>query len=261
MKEYNSQNRQDPDFPWFECGDYFRFPDPDEAKGSVVAVGGNLSPGMILSAYTQGIFPWFNEDDPLYWQSPNPRFVLMPNDFHVPSRLARDMKKRRFRITADTAFEKVLVSCAEIIRPGQQGTWITEDLMDACMELHSEGFMHSIEAWNGSRLAGGFYGLQLGPVFFGESMFSRENDASKTAFVVFAGEFFSAMGGSLIDSQVYTDHMARFGAKNISRQAYLRILRDSLSGADPVLQETGTPFYIFQKKQDWKEFFSGDTEV
>ncbi len=257
MKEYNSQNRQDQEFPRLECGDYFQFPDPEEADGSVVAVGGNLSPGMMLSAYVQGIFPWFNEDDPLYWQSPNPRFVLIPGDLHIPSRLKREMKKNRFRITADVDFEKVILSCAEILRPGQYGTWITEDLIDACMELHEEGFMHSIEAWDGSILAGGFYGLQLGSVFFGESMFSRENNASKTAFAVFAGEFFSRMGGTLIDSQVYTDHMARFGAKNISRQAYLRILRDTLSRDDIVYKETGTPFFIFQNKQNWKVFFDG----
>lgn len=258
MKAYGCGNRADPDFPWLECGEYFPFPDPDEAHGSVVAVGGNLSPGMMLSAYAQGVFPWFNEDDPLYWQSPNPRFVLMPQDLHIPSRLAREMKKGVFTITADTVFEEVVLSCAEIMRPGQQGTWITEDLMDACIGLHGEGFMHSIEAWDGDRLAGGFYGLQLGPVFFGESMFTRRSGASKTAFAVFARTFFSRMGGALIDSQVYTDHVARFGAKNISRQAYLRFLKDTLAAVDPAFAETGVPSAVFQEKQRWRDFFPAE---
>ena len=149
--------RHDPDFPWLSCGDFFRFPDPEAAEGSVVAAGGNLSPGMVLSAYVQGIFPWFNEDDPLLWHSPDPRFVLFPEFLHIPSRLRRAMKKPRFRITADRAFEEVLASCAEIPRPGQQGTWITADMRESCLILRKEGFMHSVEAWDGSRLAGGFY--------------------------------------------------------------------------------------------------------
>ena len=253
--------RCDPEFPRLEVGDYFAFPAPDEAAGSVVAVGGNLSPGMMLSAYSQGIFPWFNEDDPLYWHSPPLRFVLLPQWLHIPSRLKREVKSSRFKITADAAFDDVITSCANAVRPGQVGTWLTGDLIAACTELHSEGFMHSVEAWSGEKLAGGFYGMQLGRAFFGESMFFNASGASKVAFAVFAQRFFGEMGGALIDSQVYTDHIARFGAKNISRQAYLRLLRSALFEGDMAGEACAEPSEaalaeLFKRKTDWKEFFA-----
>jgi leucyl/phenylalanyl-tRNA--protein transferase len=234
---FDAESRCDPDFPWLEVGDWFSFPDPEYADGSVVGVGGNLSPGMLISAYTQGIFPWFNEDDPLYWQSPDPRFVILPGTFHIPERLERSMRKKRFEIRVDTAFEKVVNYCALVVRPGQLGSWITDDMIDAFSALHREGLAHSVEAWLDGQLAGGFYGIRLGPVFFGESMFTRVSDASKTAFAVFARHFFGSMGGLLIDSQVYTDHISRFGGINISRSAYLRKLGEALKagGGDPLL--------------------------
>ncbi len=227
-KIFDSQSRCDPAFPYLELDEYFPFPEPEDACGSVVAVGGNLSPGMIVSAYTQGIFPWFNDDDPLYWQSPDPRFVILPESFHVPSRLERTVKKSPFQIRTDTAFERVIGCCSGVVRKNQQGSWITEDMMDAYIELHHEGLAHSVEAWQDGRLVGGFYGILMGGVFFGESMFTRADDAAKTAFTVFARHFFDKMGGVLIDSQVYTDNMARFGGINISRSAYLRKLRGAL---------------------------------
>ena len=254
-----ARSRCDPAFPRLEAGEFFRFPDPEGAAGSVVAVGGNLSPGMMLSAYSQGIFPWFNEDDPLYWQSPDPRFVLLPECLHIPSRLKREMKSGRFRITADEAFEEVINSCSSAVRPGQDGTWLTPDLIAACIDLHNEGFMHSVEAWEGEELAGGFYGMHLGHVFFGESMFFRSTGASKVAFAVFAQIFFREMGGALIDSQVYTDHIARFGARNISRQAYLRLLRGALlGGACASREELPASAFdeLFRRKADWKGFFA-----
>jgi leucyl/phenylalanyl-tRNA--protein transferase len=223
-RSYDAETRCDPNFPWLELGDFFSFPDPEEAQGSVVAVGGNLSPGMIVSAYLQGIFPWFNEDDPLYWQSPDPRFVVLPENLHIPSRLERDLRKGRFEIRADTAFDRVIQFCSGVAREGQNGSWITDDVIDAYRELHRLGLAHSVEAWLDGDLVGGFYGMLLGKVFFGESMFTRVPDASKTAFAVFARAFFGPMGGKLIDSQVYTDHIARFGGVNISRSAYLRLL-------------------------------------
>lgn len=168
-REYDAENRSDPDFPWLDIDEQFPFPDPDERQGSVVAVGGNLSPGMIVSAYTQGIFPWFNDDDPLYWQSPDPRFVIIPDSFHVPERLARSMKKRPFEIRGDTAFNRVISFCAGLARPGQDGSWITDDMMESYCELHRLGIAHSVEAW----LVGGLYGVYMGSVFFGESMFTR----------------------------------------------------------------------------------------
>lgn len=229
MESFDAETRNDPDFPWLGVNDRFEFPDPEETQGTVVAVGGNLSPGMLVSAYTQGIFPWFNEDDPLYWQSPDPRFVIMPETYHVPSRLAREIKKGPYEIKVDTDFHRVIHYCSAVSRPGQDGTWITDDMIDAYVELHREGLAHSVEAWNGNELVGGLYGVLVGAVFFGESMFTRANDAAKIAFVTFASRFFGTMGGRLIDSQVYTDNMARFGGVNISRSAYLRKLEDFVS--------------------------------
>ncbi len=223
-REFDADSRCDPDFPWLDIEDRFRFPDPEEVPGTVVAVGGNLSPGMLISAYAQGIFPWFNEEDPLYWQSPDPRFVILPENFHVPSRLARSMKKSPFEVRVDTAFDRVIRHCSAVARPGQDGTWITDDMIEAYSELHGEGLAHSVEAWLDGELVGGLYGVSLGAVFFGESMFTRVPDAAKTAFVTFAERFFGRLGGKMIDSQVYTDNMARFGGVNISRSAYLRKL-------------------------------------
>ncbi len=227
---YDAETRSDPDFPWLELGEFFRFPDPEDACGTVVAVGGNLSPGMLVSAYAQGIFPWFNDDDPLYWQSPDPRFVIVPGNFRVPSRLSRDLKKKPFEIRLDTSFERVISYCSLVARDGQDGTWITDDMLEAYVSLHREGIAHSVEAWRDGDLVGGFYGISLGGVFFGESMFTRVSDAAKVAFATFAPYFFSVMGGRLIDSQVYTDHIARFGGTNVSRDAYLRMLDRALAG-------------------------------
>ena len=226
---YDAESRSDPDFPWLDLDEQFVFPDPEETQGSVVAMGGNLSPGMIVSAYMQGIFPWFNEDDPLYWQSPDPRFVILPETFHVPERLIRTIKKSRLTIRVDTSFERVINFCAGVYRTGQTGTWITDDMIEAYMRLHREGIAHSVEAWLDDDLVGGFYGVLIGHVFFGESMFTRVSDTSKIAFAIFTRYFFDQMNGQLIDSQVYTDHIARFGGVNISRSAYLRKLREGLS--------------------------------
>ncbi len=228
-REYDSESRCDPDFPYLDIDDRFEFPDPEETQGTVVAVGGNLSPGMLVSAYTQGIFPWFNEEDPLYWQSPDPRFVILPETFHIPSRLGRTMKASRVSVKTDTAFDRVIRYCSAVARPGQDGTWITDDMIAAYAELHREGLAHSVEAWIDGDLVGGLYGVRLGPVFFGESMFTRVPDAAKIAFVTFATRFFGDLGGKMIDSQVYTDNMARFGGTNISRTAYLRKLNALLA--------------------------------
>lgn len=232
---FDAETRSDPDFPWLGLDEQFYFPDPEDACGSVVAVGGNLSPGMMVSAYTQGIFPWFNEDDPLYWQSPDPRFVITPESFHVPSRLVRTIRTGTFTITTDTEFERVVTWCSAISRDGQDGSWITDDMAEAYLLLHRLGIAHSVEAWKDGQLAGGLYGVSIGDVFFGESMFTRVPDAAKSAFAVFAGAFFTRMGGKLIDSQVYTDHIARFGGKNISRSAYLRKIRELLGEGDESL--------------------------
>ncbi len=227
------RGRCDPSFPYLSVRDRFSFPDPEESEDGIVAVGGNLSPGMLLSAYEQGIFPWYNEDDPLLWWSPDPRFVLPAAELHIPSRLRRFMKNCRFVYTMDRAFDRVIRLCAAAVRPGQDGTWIQNDIVDAYEVFHREGYAHSVETWLDGELVGGFYGVLIGCVFFGESMFSRASEASKAAFCFFTGRFREA-GGVLIDSQVYTDHIARFGGRNISRSAFLRqekeLLHTPLSG-------------------------------
>lgn len=229
QRTFDAKSRNDPNFPWLEVGEYFEFPNLENSVSSVVGVGGNLSPGMLLSAYIQGVFPWFNEDDPLYWQSPDPRFVITQESFKIPKRLERDIKKSKVIIKTNTDFLAVLSHCAYINRKGQRGTWITDDMQEAYIRLHEEGFAHSVETYLDEKLVGGLYGVLIGPVFFGESMFAKTPNASKYAFVYFAKKFFSELGGKLIDSQVYTDHMARFGGKNISRTAYIRMLSDFFS--------------------------------
>lgn len=238
---FDSESREDPHFPWLEIDEVFQFPDVEDVCGSVVAVGGNLSPGMIVSAYSQGIFPWFNDDDPIFWQSPDPRFVISPETFHVPSRLERTIKQNLFELRVDTSFERVITFCSGISRPDQDGTWITDDMLEAYIRLHKEGLAHSVEAWQDGELVGGFYGLLLGNIFFGESMFTRVSDAAKVAFAIFARHFFSKMDGTLIDSQVYTDHMSRFGGKNISRSAYVRRLQSGFESTDFLVQGLWQP--------------------
>ncbi len=219
-------------FPSLSVNDWFQFPPFEEEDDGVIAYGGNLSPGMLLSAYMQGIFPWYNEGEVPIWWSPNPRFVLIPNELHIPSRLKRVLKKEVYTYTMNKAFSEVIHHCSIAKRDGQDGTWILEEVIEGYQELHRLGFAHSFEAWttqeNGNTvLAGGFYGVLLGQVFCGESMFSLFPDASKCAFVNFVKNFISS-GGSLIDSQVYTDHLARFGAKNISRDAFLWLEKEFL---------------------------------
>ena len=160
------------------------FPDPSLAEpDGLLAVGGDLSPERLLRAYAEGIFPWFNEGSPILWWSPDPRLVLFPDELHVSSSLARTLRRGRYRVTADQAFGRVIRACSWTERPGQDGTWITDEMIAAYEELHRLGFAHSFEAWSGETLAGGLYGVSLGGAFFGESMFSERADASKAAFV------------------------------------------------------------------------------
>jgi leucyl/phenylalanyl-tRNA--protein transferase len=217
----------DPSFPWLGADDDFLFPEPDD--NGLVATGGNLSPGLLLSAYRQGVFPWFNSDrHPIVWWSLDPRFVLLPGNFHVPRSLKKALRSKPFRISVDQDFESVIRSCAIIKRKGQRGTWITKDMIDAYIGLHKMGYAHSAEAWDGDNLAGGLYGLALGGCFFGESMFSRLTGASSQAFAVFAEKLF-ASGFTLIDCQQETPHLARFGAAGIPRGEFLKRLECGLA--------------------------------
>lgn len=208
-------------FPYLELEDRYQFPDPEEADlTGILASGGNLSPGMLLSAYRQGIFPWFNREEPILWWSPDPRFVLFPDDLHVSKRMRRILKKGLYTVTYDHAFDEVLRRCAEIYRPGQDGTWITLAMGEAYAALHREGIAHSVEAWEGDTLAGGLYGIALGGLFCGESMFADRPNASKAAFITLVGDLVRR-GFSLIDCQVYTPHLESLGAVEIPRREYL----------------------------------------
>jgi leucyl/phenylalanyl-tRNA---protein transferase len=204
------------------------FPEPRRAEpDGLLAVGGDLSPERLLQAYTHGIFPWFSEDSPILWWSPDPRMVLTTAWLHVPRSLARSLKRGRYEVRADTAFDEVIRRCADKPRPDQDGTWITDEMVLAYERLHRLGFAHSFEAWEGAELAGGLYGVSLGAAFFGESMFSDRGDASKVAFVR-AVEWLARRGIDLIDCQVRTEHLARFGAREIPRDLFLDMLERAL---------------------------------
>ena len=205
------------------------FPDPRDAEpDGLLAVGGDLSPERLVAAYAAGIFPWFSAGSPILWWSPDPRLVLTPAALHVPRSLARTLRRGLYRFTADAAFGQVIRACAGADRPGQDGTWITRSMVAAYERLHALGLAHSFEAWEGDTLAGGLYGVSLGAAFFGESMFARRPDASKAAFVR-AVEHLAAHGVGLIDCQVRTEHLARFGAVEVPREQYRRLLDDAVT--------------------------------
>ena len=221
--------------PVYRLDEQLVFPPPSHAEDGLLAVGGDLSVERLLLAYRSGIFPWFNEGDPILWHSPDPRTVLTPESLHVSRRLARTLRQRVFDIRFDTAFEQVLESCAATPRPGQDGTWITRGMVDAYIELNRAGYAHSVECWRDGALVGGLYGVSIGACFFGESMFSWRPDASKVALVQLV-EFGQAHGIDLFDCQMETPHLLTMGAYNISRAAFIGMLRKrvavkSLSGS------------------------------
>jgi len=204
------------------------FPDPELAEpDGLLAVGGDLSPERLLRAYAEGIFPWYSEETPILWWSPEPRMVLLPEDLHVSRSLRRTLRAGRYAIRADTAFDRVIRRCAEQERPGQDGTWITAEMVEAYERLHALGHAHSIEAWDEEGLAGGFYGVSLGAAFFGESMFADRPDASKVAFATLV-EWLGRGGFDLVDAQVDTEHLRRFGAREVPRAEFLARLAPAL---------------------------------
>jgi leucyl/phenylalanyl-tRNA--protein transferase len=190
-------------------------------------VGGDLRPERLVLAYSLGIFPWYGPGEPIQWHSPDPRMVLLADELRVPRSLRRTLKKTDLRLTLDTAFGQVVDACAETPRPEQAGTWITDEMKEAYAELHRRGLAHSAEAWSGEKLAGGLYGVSLGAAFFGESMFAHVPEASKVAFVAFT-EQLHRWGINLVDCQVYTEHLARFGAVEWPRREFLAALRTAL---------------------------------
>lgn len=214
--------------PVFRLDDRLVFPPAELADANgLIAVGGDLRPERLLLAYSKGIFPWYGEGLPILWHSPDPRFVLAASELHVPRSLRKAMAKQPYRIQYDTAFREVITACRDVPRPGQDGTWITDDMIDAYCVLHQAGFAHSTEAWDGDRLVGGLYGVSLGAAYFGESMFAEAPDASKIAFVRLV-EKLRDWDIELIDCQVYTDHLARFGARDWPRQEFLQALAEAM---------------------------------
>jgi leucyl/phenylalanyl-tRNA---protein transferase len=205
------------------------FPNPSQADADgLLAYGGDLHPQRLLAAYAQGIFPWpGGEDWPILWYSPDPRMVLVPTALHISHSLRKTLKKRPFEVRFDTAFTQVIHACATVPRPQQRGTWITTDMIAAYCLLHELGFAHSAEAWADGALVGGLYGVSLGAAFFGESMFTRCPDASKVAFVHLV-QYLQARRFHFVDCQMYTDHLARFGAVLWRRERFLQALAKAL---------------------------------
>lgn len=207
--------------PVYRIPEEYLFPKPSLAEpDGLLGVGGDLAPQRLLLGYANGIFPWYSDGQPILWFSPDPRFVLEPDALHVGRSLRKRIRRGDYRITLDSAFSQVIAQCRQADRPRQRGTWITAEMMTAYEELHRLGFAHSAEAWQGDELVGGLYGVAVGTLFSGESMFALAPDASKVAFVWLARQL-RAWGYQLIDSQVYTDHLARFGAHELKRSRYL----------------------------------------
>jgi leucyl/phenylalanyl-tRNA--protein transferase len=211
--------------PIFELSEKASFPPPHFSEGDgLLAVGGDLSEERLLRAYYMGIFPWYSDPDPILWWSPDPRMVLFPNELKVSRRLRRTIRSGRFEVTMDTAFEQVITACALVPRKHEKGTWITPEMVSAYCRLHASGFAHSVESWFNGRLAGGLYGIAVGRCFFGESMFSLQSNASKVAFVELV-EYLQKKKFRIIDCQVATTHLRKFGAREIPRKVFLNILQ------------------------------------
>ncbi len=218
--------------PLWRLGAAHTFPDPRSAgRTGMLAVGGDLDPGRLLAAYRQGIFPWFSDDEPILWWSLDPRCVLPVSRLHVPRSLAKIIRRGDYTITMDRAFDRVIAACSATPRPGQDSTWITADIQAAYGRLHADGYAHSVEAWRGDELVGGLYGVAVGRLFCGESMFAHAPDASKVAFVTAVRQL-ERWGFPLIDCQMRTAHLARFGAVEVPRATFLDAIRPLVAQPD-----------------------------
>jgi leucyl/phenylalanyl-tRNA--protein transferase len=214
--------------PIFRLDDRLLFPRPELAEpDGLLAVGGDLSPRRLLLGYSIGVFPWYSEGQPILWHAPDPRFVLEAKRAHVPRSLEKRVRRGDYEIRWDSAFDAVVQACAETPRPGQSGTWIDDEMAVAYGLLHELGYAHSIEAWREGELVGGLYGVSLGGAFFGESMFARAPDASKVAFVALIARLVE-WEIDLVDCQVRTDHLARFGAEDWPRSRFQAALEVAL---------------------------------
>ncbi len=218
--------------PWLRADD--RFPPVERAlaePNGLLAAGADLSVPRLLEAYANGIFPWYGEGQPLLWWSPDPRMVLFPPELRISRSLRKRIARRDYEVRADTACEEVIRACAAP-RAGQDGTWITEDMIAAYTALHVEGHAHSVETWIGGALAGGLYGVALGRMFYGESMFTRAPDASKIALAHLVRQL-GRWGYGMIDCQMKTAHLARFGAREIPRREFMRKLATLVNYPQP----------------------------
>jgi leucyl/phenylalanyl-tRNA--protein transferase len=213
--------------PIFALDENLPFPDANLAEADgLLAIGGDLSTARLLQAYKSGIFPWFEDEVPLWW-SPDPRFVLFPDELKISTSMKTLLKRNAFTFTINKAFPEVIRNCKSVRRDGQAGTWITEEMQNAYTELHNQGYAVSAEAWNEDELAGGLYGVRLGKLFFGESMFSHQSNASKYAFISLV-ENLKSEGVELIDCQVYTAHLESLGARMIPRKKFLKLLNKNI---------------------------------
>ncbi len=208
--------------------DHIGFPPVEEAEDTgLLAVGGDLSSSRLVEAYAQGIFPWYNEDEPILWWSPDPRMVLFPHKFKLHKSLARNIKKYGYRCCFDHDFEAVIAACAHTLRPEQEGTWIVPDMQQAYTQLHKEGWAHSVEVYDDSNtLVGGLYGVAIGKAFFGESMFFKKNDASKAALYYLCAQL-HAWGFLVIDVQQETAHLRHMGAELIARKDFIDLIQEA----------------------------------
>lgn len=210
--------------PLYALDNRLWFPPVEEAmEDGLLAIGGDLRTKRLLLAYEKGIFPWYEGNVPLWW-CPDPRFVLFPNEIKVSKSMKQLFRKNAFEFTINKAFNKVIENCKTVTRSGQSGTWINKDVIEAYKKLHTLGYAHSAETWNNGKLVGGLYGVRLGKVFFGESMFSLESNASKYAFISYV-EFLTLQNTQLIDCQVYTEHLESLGARMIPRKKFLELLQ------------------------------------
>ena len=208
----------------YRLTDALLFPSPEQASAEgIVAVGGDLQPERVMLAYRKGIFPWFESDDFLLWWSPDPRMVLFPDRLKISKSMRAVLRKKQFEVTFNKAFDQVVEACAKVKRFGQNGTWITPGLMEVYSTLHIQGHAHSVEVWEEGSLVGGLYGIDLGTVFCGESMFSKSSNASKVALIFLVKEL-KKNKYELIDCQVPTQHLASMGAEPISRTEFLTFL-------------------------------------
>lgn len=201
-----------------------QFPPAESAdEEGLLAIGGDLSEERLVMAYSNGIFPWYEGDVPLWW-NPDPRFVIFPDELKVSKSMKQVLKQPTFTITKNKAFEQVINNCRKTPRTGQDGTWINNDVIEAYKKLHLSGIAHSFEAWQQNELVGGLYGLRMGDVFFGESMFSHVSNASKAAFITGVQQM-QAEGVQLIDCQIYTPHLETLGARMIEREIFMGLLK------------------------------------